>query len=70
MSRKRAGSWLKYPSWLGHHRQLHPVGPCAKTRQKTNERIPGWFRADDRDLGIFAQNELKGRSTTPAAVYS
>ena len=38
------------------------VGPCAKTRQKTNERIPGWFRADDRDLGIFAQDELKGRS--------
>jgi hypothetical protein len=34
------------------------VGPCAKTRQKANERIPGWFRANDRDLGIFAQDEL------------
>jgi hypothetical protein len=41
------------------------VGMCANTRQKTNERIPGWFRAGDRDLGIFAQDELKGRSSNP-----
>jgi hypothetical protein len=48
------------------------VDPRAKTRQKTNDRIPGWFRANDRDLGIFvffAQDELKERSSTPATAY-
>jgi hypothetical protein len=44
---------------------FHPVSPCAATRLKGNEYASGSFPAGDRELGIFAQDQLNGDFVPP-----
>jgi len=51
MNCKRSGAWPKCAFGLFNIVSVHQRRSVRDDAQKTNERIPGWFRADEVSNG-------------------